>query len=395
MTERVAIVGVAQTHFSPKRVDVNYAELAYEAIEQVLTQTGLEIERDIDNSISCSQDIWDGQTISNIGITDVIGGHLRSEEKMAMDGSTAVYYAAIGILSGEFDCTLVLAHTKMSQTNRDIVNNTAFDPIYTRLLGFNYTSAAALQARRYMEVYGIPESQVAQVVIKNLANARINPVAHNFGEYSLEDVLHAALVAAPIRAMDIAPDTDGAVALIVASEERARQITDNPAWILGLGTCYDAHYLGDRDLADCMALERAASRAYRMAGINDPRRQVDLVELGEEFSYQELLWLEGLGLCARGEAGHLTEGGVTALTGELPVNPSGGLLGGVPANVAGLNRAAEAALQIMGQAGEHQVRNVDIAVAQGHSGFCGQHQCVIVLGREPRSLQSPLGSDLR
>ncbi len=123
MADRVAIVGVAQTKFAPKRADVNYAELAYEVIKKVMADTGLEMKRDIDNSISCSHDIWDGQTISDIGITDVIGGHLRNEEKMAMDGSTAVYYGMIGILSGEFDCTLLLAHTKMSQTNRNIVNN--------------------------------------------------------------------------------------------------------------------------------------------------------------------------------------------------------------------------------------------------------------------------------
>ena len=82
-----------------------------------------------------------------------------------------------------------------------------------------------------------------------------------------------------------------------------------------------------------------------------------------------------------GRAGRLTDSGATA-QGTIPVNPSGGLLGGVPANVAGLNRVAEAVLQLMGAAGEHQVKNRTIAVAQGHSGFCGQHQCVIVLGRE-------------
>jgi len=392
MSERVAIVGVAQTRFSPKRADVNYAELAYEAIERVLAETGLEIERDIANAISCSHDIWDGQTISNIGITDVIGGHLRTEEKMAMDGATAVYYGAIGILSGEFDCTLLLAHTKMSQTNRNVVNNVAFDPVYTRLLGFDYTSAAALQARRYMHVYGVSAAQAAQVVVKNLGNAARNPVAHNGRQVTLDDVLSAPLVADPLRALDIAPDTDGAVALILASEEKARAITPStgsgrgaPAWVLGMGTCYDAHYLGDRDLADCLALERAAQQAYRMAGLSDPRREIDLVELGDEFAYQELLWLEGLGLCERGGGGRLTESGLTALDGALPVNPSGGLLGGVPANVAGLNRVAEAALQIMGRADGHQALGVEIAVAQGHSGFCGQHHCVLVLGKELRS----------
>lgn len=381
MSERVAIVGVAQTRFSPKRADVNVAELAYEVIERVLDDTGLQIEKDISNSISCSHDIWDGQTISNIGITDVIGGHLRNEEKMAMDGSTAVYYGTIGILSGEFDCTLLLAHTKMSQTNRNIVNNDAFDPIYTRMLGFDYTSAAALQARRFIHKYGITPAQTARVVVKNLKNALSNPLAHNKGDYAVDDVLASPIVADPLRAMDIAPDTDGAVAMIIASEKKALEITDSPVWVRGMGTCYDAHYLGDRDLSECMALEKAADQAYRMAGINNPRKEIDVIELGEEFSYQELLWLEGLGVCEQGKGGMLIDSGVTAMDGDLPVNPSGGLLAGVPANVMGLNRVAEAALQIMGKADGHQVNDVKTVVAQGHSGFCGQHHCVIVLGR--------------
>lgn len=383
MADRVAIVGIAQTKFAPKRVDVSCGEMAYEVIEEVLRQTGLEMKKDIDNAISCSHDIWDGQTISNIGITDVIGGHLRSEEKMALDGSTAVYYGTIGILSGEFDCTLLMAHTKMSQTNRNIVNNDAFDPIYTRLLGFDYTSAAALQVRRYMYKYGITPEQIARVVVKNLGNAKLNPVAHQSGNLTVAEVLSSPLVASPLRKLDIAPDTDGAVAMILASEKRARKISKNPVWIRGIGACYDAHYLGDRDLADVFALQKAAGQAYRMAGIKNPRRQIDVAEVGDDFSYQELLWMEGLGLCERGEAAKMLEAGATEIKGRLPVNPSGGLLGGVPINVYGLNRVAEAALQVMGQAGDHQVKkDVKIAVAQGHSGFCGQHQCVIVLGKE-------------
>jgi acetyl-CoA C-acetyltransferase len=172
------------------------------------------------------------------------------------------------------------------------------------------------------------------------------------------------------------------VAIILASEKKAKDITDKPIWVKGMGVCYDAHYLGDRDLADCMALERAAATAYRMAKIKNPRKEVDVIELGDEFSYQELLWLEGLGMCGRGEAGLLTESGMTAIKGKLPVNPSGGLLAGVPANVAGLNRVAEAVLQLRGEADAHQVKNPKTALAQGHSGFCGQHQCVIVLGKE-------------
>jgi acetyl-CoA C-acetyltransferase len=382
MTDRVAIVSVAQTPFSPKRADVNVAELAYEVIEQVMTETGLDMKKDIGTRITCSHDIWDGQTISNIGITDVVGGHLRGEEKMAMDGLTAVYYGAINILSGECDCALLLAHTKMSQTNRHIVNNVAFDPIYTRQLGFDYTSAAALQAKRYMHRYNITEEQIAKVTVKNLANALNNPNAHNSGTYTVDDVLASPLLASPIREMSVAPDTDGAVAMILTSEKRAREITDTPVWIKGMGTCYDAHYLGDRDLSDCMALQKASQQAYKMAGIREPWKEVDVIELGDEFSYQELLWLEGLGICERGQGGKLIDDGVTQPGGDLPVNPSGGLLSGVPANVMGLNRAAEAALQLTGNAGERQISNAKTAVAQGHSGFCGQHQCIIVLGRD-------------
>jgi acetyl-CoA C-acetyltransferase len=382
MADRVAVVAVAQTKFAPKRAEVNYAEMAYEVINRVLTDTGLDLDKDIGGKISCSQDIWDGQTISNIGITDVIGGHLHSEEKMPMDGSTAVFYGTVGILSGEYDCALLMAHTKMSQTNRNVVNNVAFDPIYTRMLGLDYTSAAALQAKRYMYKYGITREQVAKVVVKNLSNAALNPNAHQFGDLTVGDVLSSPILASPLHTLDVAPDTDGAVAIILASEKKAKNITDKPVWIKGMGVCYDAHYLGDRDLADCMALERASAQAYRMAKIKNPRKDIDVIELGDEFSYQELLWLEGLGICGRGEAGTFTESGVTGMKGKLPVNPSGGLLGGVPANVAGLNRVAEAALQLRGDAGAHQVKNPKNALAQGHSGFCGQHHCVIVLGKE-------------
>lgn len=380
MADKVAIVAVAQTRFAPKRAEVNYAEMAYEVISRVLNDTGLDLGKDIDNKISCSHDIWDGQTISDIGITDVIGGHLGNEEKMAMDGSTAVFYGTIGILSGEYEVTLLLAHTKMSQTHRNVVNNVAFEPIYSRLLGLDYTSAGALQARRYMYKYGITREQLSKVVVKNLSNARLNPVAHRAGEFTVAEVMSSPVLASPLHVLDVSPDTDGAVAMILASEKRAREITDKPVWVKGMGVCYDAHYPGDRDLADNLALEKAATQAFRMAGLKKPRRDIDVVELGDEFSYQELLWLEGLGLCDRGEAGRMIDSGVTALKGKMPVNPSGGLLGGVPANVAGLNRVAEAVLQLRGEAGEHQVKNPRVALAQGHSGFCGQHQCVIVLG---------------
>jgi acetyl-CoA acetyltransferase len=137
--------------------------------------------------------------------------------------------------------------------------------------------------------------------------------------------------------------------------------------------------LGDRDLAEPQSLIKAAKRAYAMAGVSDPSQEIQVAEVTEYYSYQELLWTEGLGLCDRGMGGRMVQSGVSSLSGRLPVNPSGGVLAGNPYTVAGLVRVAEAYLQLNGSAGEHQVEGVRRAVAHGTTGPCGQSHCVIVL----------------
>jgi len=190
------------------------------------------------------------------------------------------------------------------------------------------------------------------------------------------------MLASPLRQLDVKPVSDGACALILATEEKARKFTDKPVWIKGVAKCCDTNYLGYRELADCRSLELAARQAYKMAGIVDPKKEIDVAEISETYSYQELLWSEGLGFCARGEGAKLLESKTTFMGGDLPINPSGGLLSGVPVNVAGLDRIAEAVLQLRGEAGERQVPDAKIAVAHGTSGAFGQLHCVFVLERE-------------
>ena len=119
-----------------------------------------------------------------------------------------------------------------------------------------------------------------------------------------------------------------------------------------------------------------------MAGIGRPFGEIDVAEISEEYSYQELLWMEGLGFCGRGEAGKLIDSGKTKLGGKLPVNPSGGVLSGNPNGVAGMVRVAEAALQLRGEAGDRQVKGAKVALAHGVTGICGQHQAVMILGKD-------------
>jgi acetyl-CoA C-acetyltransferase len=384
MAERVGIVAVAQTKYSPNRADANEGELVYEAVKQVLQETGLKFARDgsgIDATVTCSQDFWDGRTISNCNVMSYVGHHHSDEDKVAEDSINAVYTAFARILSGHQDIVLVASHCKESQGDQRGIENAALDPIFLRVLGLDFLSAAALQAKRYMYKYGITPEQCARVAVKNRGNAKRNPFAQEPMEITVGDVLGSQILASPIRQLDTKPVSDGACAMILARESKARKLTGKPVWILGASNCYETNYLGDRDLADCDALVAAAKKAYKMAGIKDPVKQLDVAEISEEYSYQELLWMEGLGFCGRGEAGGMIDSGVTQMGGRRPVNPSGGMLSGNPTVVAGMTRIAEAVLQLRGEAGERQVPGASMALAHGVTGMCGQLQGVMILGK--------------
>jgi len=230
-----------------------------------------------------------------------------------------------------------------------------------------------------MHNYGITEEQCAQVAVKNLGNGQKNPYVHRGKKVSEEEVMKSPVLADPIKELEAYPLTDGACVMILANEEKARKWSSTQVGITGMARRLDAFYLGDPDLAEALSLRLAALKAYQMAGITNPRKEIDLVELSDFYAYQELLWLEEMGFCPRGEAGKLLEKGITQMDGELPVNPSGGILSGNPITVAGAIRVAEAALQLMGKAGAHQIEGAKRALAQGHCGPCGQGQCVIIL----------------
>lgn len=306
MSTRVGIVAWAQTTYEEKPHQ-RVQEMLHEVVKKVREQTGLKFSEDgtgIDNAITASDDIWDARTISDAAIGDVVGAHHRSEEKVGQDGAQAVFYACAGILSGHYDITLVVAHCKESHpASRNLVTNLAFDPFFQRPLGTDYLSAAALQARAYMDRYGISPEQCARVVVKSYRNAKNNPFTPQAREIRLEEVMRSPLIADPIRQLDIYPVTDGACALILAREEKARKLTDKPVWIEGMGNAYDAYFLGDRALWDCQALRIAAGKAYRMAGVEDPKKEIDVAEVSALYSYQELLWTEGLGFCGPGKGG--------------------------------------------------------------------------------------------
>jgi acetyl-CoA C-acetyltransferase len=375
--DKAAIVGVAQTKYEKRKKDQIFADMAFDVTRAALADAGLTID-DIDNVVTVSNDFYDGRTISGMAVGDACGAEDKNISTVSGDGTFGAFYGLMRVLSG-YKATLVVAHYKGSEGNVKITTNGMFDPIFHRHLGLDAISSAALQANAYMTKYGISEEDAASVSVKNHGNAKNNPFAQLPLDITVADVMKSRKIAEPLKLLDCGPVSDGAAAIIITNEEMAGKCRKKPVWIKGVSHCCEDYFLGDRDLANPVALKAAAARAYEMAGIKNPIEDINVAEILEPFSYMEPLWLEGLGFCKAGEGGKLIDKGVTVMGGKLPVNPSGGALSANPILVAGLARLIEAALQVRGEAGSRQVKNVNTALAHGFNGPCGQSQCVWII----------------
>jgi len=382
MDRKVGICAVAQTAWVRRNTTQRVQGMAWEVVQALLEQTSLDFSEQggIDTVVSVSDDLYDARTISDNAMTDVLGAHYRCEEKVAQDGAQAVYYATAAILSGHTDVVMVVGHCKESQAeSRNQITHLTFDPFYTRPLGLDGVAAAALQARAYMASSYLTDQHLAQVVARARRLAAQNPRHPENRTVTEEEVRSSPLLADPLRELHCYPVSDGAVGLLLASEERAHSLCQRPVWVTGVGNSMDSFFLGERELHRSEALRRAAQRAYRRAGLSEPAPAFDLVEVSDPFAHQQPMWLEGLGLCPETRGGRFVEeGGLD----RLHVNLSGGTLAGCPLLLGGLARVAEAALQLAGQAGAgRQLPDPRRALAHGVTGPAGQHHSVVILER--------------
>jgi acetyl-CoA C-acetyltransferase len=376
-----AIVGIGMTKIEANKIGDTFADMAFEAVSDALDDAGLAIA-DIDNVITTSNDFFDGRTIACMAVGDASGAANKNVSCVEGDGTFGAFYGLARILSGAYGTTLVTAHSKGSESVSSLITNAAFDPIYERALGMDALTAAAMQAGAYLHRTGTTPAQLARVSVKNHGNARQNPRAQLPLKLTVADVLNSELIAGPLHKLDCSPVSDACCAVILAAAPRVKKARTKPVWIQGVNFCADAYFLGDRDLTRSPALVQAAKKAYAMAGVKDPKKDLHLAEVYDAFTYMELMWLEGLGLAPDGQAGKQLESGRFDLGGAFPVNPSGGLLAGHPVIAGGLIRIAEAVRQLRHEAGGYQVDGARRAVAHGINGICGQSHCVWVLGRD-------------
>jgi len=359
--KRVAVIGAGMTLFR-RTLKETGKELAWEASKMALDQAGLEL-KDIDSVVmGTAPDAFDGVHMKGEYLADGSGAYRKPYSRVFVGGGTGVFAVDAGwwhIASGQFDTCLVVGEEKMSSCypHPAYAFTTIFDPIYARPLGVTLIWIFALEMHRYMHVHGIKKEDIALVSVKNKRNALDHPCAQLGANITVEDVLNSEMLCYPVQRLDISPTSDGAAALVLASEDVAKKVTDNPVWIDGVGWCIDSTFWTNRDLYYPRYVQCAAQMAYKMAGIKNPPKEIDVAEVYDPFDYKELHHMEGLMLARKGQAPRLTAEGVTQRDGDLPINPSGGLLGvGNPIAAAGIMKCCEIFWQLRGEAGKRQVK---------------------------------------
>src|SRR5262249_48284560 len=274
-------------------------------------------------------------------------------EPMCASGTVGIRYAYAFIAAGLADLVMVLGVEKLNQPSGDeaILNmGTGVDREWEAAFGLTAPPCFALAAQRHIAEYGTTEEQLAMVGVKNHTHASKNPTAHFQRGATLEQVMGSRMISSPLRLFMCSPITDGAAAVLIASEERARALTDTPVWIRGTGQALDGFQLTSlhEDYAHWPALSRAARSAYRMAGVGP--RDVDVAEVHDCFAIAELIAYEELGFCGKGEAGAFVAAGRSDYGGDVVVNPRGGLMGcGHPLGATGVAQAAEVFAQLRGE----------------------------------------------
>jgi len=381
MSRNVAIVGIGYTGFRPLTPEVSYKELMYEAAVKAYEDAGIDPRRDMDGFVTVAEDFIEGTSIFDEYVPDQIGGMLKPNVTIPGEGIHGLATAYMQIASGIMDLVAVEAHSKASNVlTMPYITAYAMDPVLNRPLGANPVFIAGLEMTRYLWATGATREQCAQVVVKNKRNALYNPAAAFGANIEPDDVLRSEMVSFPLSKQDMSAHVDGAIVLVLAAEDVAETLPNQPIWIQGLGWCNDAPSLETRAWGRAIYAEEAGKMAYRMAGIRNPMEEIDFAEIDDGFSYKELQHLEALGFCRFGEGGLITEEGVTEPDGYLPVNVSGGSLGcGHLLDASGLRAVAEVALQLRGEAGAHQLPDVETGLAFGWRGVPSTSGAAVVL----------------
>jgi acetyl-CoA C-acetyltransferase len=367
---RCAVLGVGQTRHASRRVDVSMAGLCREAIDRALTDAATDWSEIDAVVVGKAPDLFEGVMMPELFLADAIGATgrplLRVHTAGSVGGATAIVASSL-IRAGVHRRVLAVAFEKQSESNA--MWALSINPPFTMPLGAGAGGYFAPHIRSYIRRYDVPDHIGAMVAAKDRANGSLNPYAHlRQSDITVDSVRRSAMLWDPIRYDETCPSSDGACAVVLGDETAARASEAGVAWIRATAMRTEPTMFAGKDHVNPRAGYEAAAALWQAAGITDPLREIDVAEIYVPFSWFEPMWLENLGFAGPGQGWHLTEDGVTRLDGRLPVNPSGGVLCSNPIGASGLLRFAEAALQVMGRAGDHQVDGARTALGHAYGG---------------------------
>jgi len=382
---KVGIVGVGHARFG-KRSDATIRELAHEAVVPALEDAGI-TARDLDASvIAIAGEEFAGQGAPAAVVQDYIG--LSGKPTFRVEAACATGSAGIRtgwslIRSGLADVVLVLGvetMTHLSSARATELMARAGDTKWEYPFGITFPGFYALMATAHMSQFGTTREQLSMVSVKNHKYGAMNPYAHLQKVITLEEAMKSVVISYPLNLYDCCLISDGAAAVVLASEERSKQMNDTPIWIEGLGAASDAMLISERPTLTGLTGSRlAAEEAYRMAGIT--AKDVDVAEVHDCFTIAEIMAYEDLGFCEKGEGGRFIEEGESYIGGRTPVNVDGGLKSkGHPLGATGVSMAVEITKQLRGEADNRQVSGAEIGLSH-NVGETGQFAFVHIYVR--------------
>ena len=384
---RVAIIGTGHSRFG-KRTDVNVGELAFESIKQAIGEAGVD-KKEIKSVAVGSAGGWYEESLPAVVVGEYAGlsgaGTMRVEAACA-SGSAAIKSAYNSIASGEEEIALAVGVEKMTEvdtpTSVELIGRAGSYMWEFENYGLTFPAYYALYAVAHMSRFGTTEEDMSRVSVKAHHYGSMNPLAQFQKEITLEKALGSQVVAWPLKLYDACPLTDGSAAVVLASEEAAKKLTDTPIWIKGMGYASDTANLSRRDdYVGLGAAVEAGRRAYSMAKVAP--QDIDVATAHDCFTIAELMAYEDLGFCKKGEAAKMIREGETELGGRIPVNLDGGLKAkGHPIGATGVSMAVEITRQLRGEAGKRQA-----TIRKGNGlvhnvGGTGHYAYVTVLSRD-------------
>lgn len=382
-----AFIGVGEFIPSPQQLEPRYIHMLVEPTRRALEDAGL-TKNDIDGIVYLHSSAPPEYPVTATVVAQYLGikpAFAWTIQYGGMPPSSAVTQAALAIGAGLAHTVLIVCGdnrtARLGRNNVVKILADAAELQWERPYGPLVISFFALMAQRHMHVYGTTPEQLAAVAVAARRHASLNPLAVHRTPITIADVLNSRMITSPLHLLDICFPTDGGVALVLTSADRARDAKRPPVYVLGVGECGEyQHVVYSPDLLSYNSVRIAADHAFRMAGVD--RSDIDLVELHDAVTIVPIILLEELGFFPKGE--NFVEKGMIEPGGKLPVNTHGGLLSyghpGMPGPMFGV---AEAVKQLRKDCGERQVKGAELALVET-TGGCLANICVTILGRNRR-----------